>query len=120
MIVVSHPTGNQFVRALVEALEAQHGLAEFATTVAINRHASWLYLIPRSLRSEILRRTFDGLPAERIHTRSLREVVRFAASRLRLSALTRHEQGWASADAVYRDFDANVARRLPGLAALHG
>ena len=93
MITVNHPTGNQFVRALLAALHEAGELDLFFTTIAAasgRRH----YQLPR----------------EKIRARPFRETLRLAALRLGLRALTAHETGWASADAVYRDLDGAVAR----------
>jgi glycosyltransferase involved in cell wall biosynthesis len=97
MIAVSHPTGNQFVRALLAALHAAGTLEVFFTTVAT---ASG-------------RRHYE-LPRGKIRTRPFREIIRLAAQRLGADFLTVHGTGWASADSVYRDLDAAVARWIAG------
>ena len=93
MITVSHPTGNQFVRALLTELHRAGTLDVFFTTISTGSG----------------RRQYD-LPREKIRTRPFREIVRLAAQRLGARVLTAHETGWASADAVYRDLDKAVAR----------
>jgi len=93
VILLSHPTVNTFVRALVERLEREGMLGGFYTTLASGR-----------------RRV--GVPGSRVHCHALREVVRLLASRGRLAWLTNHEAGWASVDAVYRDLDRWVSSRL--------
>jgi len=93
MITLSHPTGNQFVRALLAALHDTDTLDGFFTTIAT---ASG-------------RRHYE-LPREKIRTRPFRETLRLASQRLGVEVLTAHETGWASADAVYRDLDRAVAR----------
>ena len=89
-VVVSHPTGNAFVRALIEGLEREGRLERFFTTVATGK-----------------RRTYP-VPAERIETSPARELARLAFQRLE-TPLTRHETGWASVDGVYRALDRRVA-----------
>ncbi|SOD91634.1 glycosyltransferase family 4 protein [Spirosoma fluviale] len=115
-IVLSHPTGNANVRAVLTALVKANALAEFNTTLATNPDAGWLKLLPGSVRSELLRRTFPA-PQEQIQTHPLREIARMAFPKLGLNQLVRHEQGWASIDAVYQDFDRLTAQRLTKLAA---
>lgn len=115
-IVLSHPTGNANVRAVLTALVKANALAEFSTTLATNPDAGWLKLLPGSVRSELLRRTFPA-PQSRIQTHPFREIARMAFPKMGLNQLVRHEQGWASIDAVYQDFDRFTARRLARLAA---
>ncbi|GAB3025017.1 glycosyltransferase family 4 protein [Spirosoma pulveris] len=115
-IVLSHPTGNANVRAVLTALVKANALAEFNTTLATNPNAGWLKLLPGSVRSELLRRTFPA-PQAQIQTHPLREIARMAFPKLGLNQLVRHEQGWASIDAVYQDFDRRTAQRLGKLAA---
>jgi glycosyltransferase involved in cell wall biosynthesis len=47
-----------------------------------------------------------------VATHPLREWVRLVAPRAGARWITRHETGWASTDAVYRDFDRWVARQI--------
>jgi len=91
MIAVSHPTGNTFVRALLEGLEKEGRLVRFFTTVAGGKRRAY------------------PIPAERIETSPLREITRLALGRFG-TPLTRHETGWASVDAVYRALDRRVAQ----------
>ncbi|EDY19616.1 glycosyl transferase group 1 [Chthoniobacter flavus Ellin428] len=89
MILQSHPTVNAFNRALAEALERAGRLAEFHTTVAFGRRAV-------------------AVPPARLRLHPWRELARLVAQRL----------GWqdhggpVGIDAVYRAFDAAVARNL--------
>ena len=96
MILLSHPIGNANVRAIADAFLRHNLLFRFATCLAL----------PNSSR-----RSFN-IPREKLWTRPLRESIRHFASRLRLNALTEHERGWASIDAVGHDLDRFVARRV--------
>lgn len=113
-LIVSHPQGNRNVRAVISALDAKGLLTEFNTTISINPEASWLKLLPAKVVNELKRRTFP-ISGEKIHTHPLRELVRMTGPKMGFKILTAHERGWASVDAVYRDFDAAVAKRLPEL-----
>lgn len=95
MIVVSHPTGNAFVRALLEGLEKEGRLARFFTTVTMTKRRSY------------------PVPAERIERSPARELTRLILGRYR-TLLTRHETGWASVDGVYRALDRKVASWVRG------
>lgn len=98
MILLSHPTGNANVRAVAAALLRHEMLFRFATCLAL----------PATISR---RRTFD-VPPSKVWRRPLRELARHAASRVAWRGLVEHEVGWASMDAVGRDLDAFVARKL--------
>jgi glycosyltransferase involved in cell wall biosynthesis len=117
--ILSHPTGNRNVRAILAALLAADQLAEFDTTLAVSPQAPWLRLLPGRLRQEWLRRTY-AVPDALCHTHPMRELGRLLLPRFGLGQLVRHEQGWASMDAVYQDFDQAVARRLKDVKARYG
>lgn len=112
MLLISHPTGNRNVRALVEgALEAGR-LDSFATSLGFAGQPRWSGLLPESMRSELRRRCYD-VPTAKLVSWPERELCRLLAMRAGLTRMVRHESGWASVDAVYRDLDARVAARLP-------
>ncbi|WP_218081022.1 glycosyltransferase family 4 protein [Anthocerotibacter panamensis] len=111
MILLSHPSGNTFVRALLTTLEEAQLLSAYHTTLAVQKNSPYLNLLPANLRQELLRRTYD-LPPTRIHPHPLRELVRLIAPRLGARFLTTHETGWASVDGVYQGLDRSVAHAL--------
>ena len=114
MVVLSHPTGNTFVRAAARALHASGLLHVFHTTV-VAPHERALSALPSMLRRRLARRRFDGIPRELIATYPWREAARQVASILRV----RHQLGSdapAGVDSVYESFDRHVSRhvgRLP-------
>ena len=114
-IVLSHPTGNEFVRALISALSKQGMLAEFDTTVAANPSSPWLNLLPGSLRREWLRRTYP-IPPNQIISHPLRELGRLVLPRIGLKNAVAHETGWACVDAIYSSLDRRVAGRIGQMA----
>jgi alpha-maltose-1-phosphate synthase len=109
-VIVAHPTGNPNVRGDLRALERAGCLATFYTTLAVPRIG--VQHCVAKLRRELSRRAFAEVPPPKIVSSPLRELVRLAAGRLRLHALTRHEFGWASVDAVYHALDRRLARDL--------
>lgn len=115
MPFIIHPTGNQFVRALLAHCHTQALDVQFFTTIASRADAGCCSYLPGRWAKEWLRREYP-LPSSQIKTRPWREGVRLLASRFGISNLTRHESGWASADAVYQDLDRHVARRLSSTA----
>ncbi len=118
MILLTHPTGNSFVRALLAALEQANGLDSFYTTVVVEESAWYIHILPQSIKTELLRRTYN-LSKSKISTRPLRELVRLGASKLNFSFFTVHENGWASVDAIYRDLDQEVALQLTANKSCH-
>ena len=105
-----HPTGNQFVRELLQALEVRGMLGAFHTTLGFPA-SSWTRFFPNPIRAECARRTYP-MPPDKLRTRPGRESLRLAAQKLQWSYLSRHERGWASIDQVYQDLDRAVARRI--------
>jgi glycosyltransferase involved in cell wall biosynthesis len=112
MTLVSHPSGNTFVRALLAGLETNGRLGLYATALGFTEEPGFAALLPGSVRGEIRRRRYD-LPKNLLWSRPMRELARVLGNRLHLSNLTAHERGWACVDAVYQDLDKAVARRLP-------
>jgi len=112
VILLSHPTGNRNVRALLAGLEQAGKLASFQTTLAVQQVNRWYFsLVPPALRQQLLRRSYD-LPESTIALRPLRELVRLMAPKLRANFLVAYESGWASVDSVYQDLDRHVANQL--------
>lgn len=102
-VVLSHPTGNAFVREAASALAEAGLLGEFHTTLAFFGSA-WKGELSRRVYPEVLKKITRRHP--------WRETARLVSLRLDAGALTRHEHGWASVDAVYRSLDRKVARSL--------
>lgn len=110
-VVVSHPTGNRNVRAVVAAFHRAGMLGAFHSSLAITREARWPRWLPGAVGRELGRRVYD-LPGSALHAHPAREVVRLLASRAGVRRLVEHERGWACVDRVYRDVDRAVAGAL--------
>jgi glycosyltransferase involved in cell wall biosynthesis len=115
-LLLSHPAGNQNVRAMLDALQAAGLLGRFGTTVAAFDDSPALKLMPHRLRREWMRRRFD-VPREKILQHPWRELARVACGTAGWRSALRHERGFASTDAVIQDFDRFIARSLPRLQA---
>jgi len=124
MIDLVHPTGNQFVRHLLRALEEAGLLGVFYTTLGFAT-PTWTRFLPNPIGAECARRTYPMTP-DKLRTRPGREFVRLASQKLQWAYLSRHEKGWACVDRVYQDLDRAVARRLserdwkPNVAGIYG
>ncbi|MEY2878585.1 MAG: hypothetical protein RLZZ15_965 [Verrucomicrobiota bacterium] len=112
-VVLAHPAGNQFFRHLAAALRDAGALAEACTCIDWRGGAAWEKILPRGVAAELGRRSFSRELGAPVATHAWREWARLALPRLGWRAAARHESGWCSVDAVYRDFDRWVARCLP-------
>ncbi len=111
MILISHPTGNTFVRALLQGLADGGRDYTFHTTLAADTNRWWTRCLPTGLRREWMRRSFP-VPQTRCRQHPVREFGRLLSARLGLAPLVRHETGVFSVDAVYRGLDRAVAGKL--------
>jgi glycosyltransferase involved in cell wall biosynthesis len=116
--VLTHPIGNNNLRAVLKVMLDENLLAEFNTTIAVSPKNPVLKLLPGNVKRELLRRSYD-VPAAKVHSYPFFEAARLLLPRFGFSSPVEHEVGWASVDAVYQNFDAAVARRLPQLARKH-
>lgn len=112
MITVSHPTGNQNVRAVLGAFERARLLDCFVTTIAFSPTGLWPSILPGRLVQELMRRAYPDIPRNRIATAPLRETVRLVAGRLPPSGLKRCLTNLASIDRIYVETDRRVARAI--------
>lgn len=111
MLWLSHPTGNTFVRALLAEMHASGWNYRFHTTLGFGRDSLWPKWSPGFLQKELSRREYD-IPSDRILSRPMRELGRLTARKLGLTSLVAHEKGPWCVDAIYRDLDQSVAKRL--------
>jgi glycosyltransferase involved in cell wall biosynthesis len=110
-VILSHPTGNRNVRAVITGLANADMLAGFNTTLLADPNALWITLLPHNIRTEWLRRSFP-VSKTKIHTRPMLELARMTMPKLGYNNCIKHETGWASIDAVYQDLDRNTAKQL--------
>ena len=97
--IVSHPTGNTFVRALIQNLHSEKKLESFFTTIGIGDNS-----ILRGFK--INRRNYD-IPKDLIKSYPLREIIR-----LFNFLSTKHFKKRLAIDEVYFSLDSHVARNL--------
>lgn len=111
-LILSHPTGNAFVRAAAKGFLNEGMLYNFNTAVAS---------FPGSLIdkvggirpfSEIRRRRFDAKLRPVTNLWPWKEVGRLAAIRMGINSLVKHEKGLFCVDSVYRYQDRNVAKLI--------
>ncbi|CAN5406689.1 hypothetical protein BH11ARM2_BH11ARM2_28120 [soil metagenome] len=110
-VIVSHPTGNANVRAILEGLEARGLLKAYLTDFAWNERAFWLSLLPPRLREQAMKRSYR-IPPGRISNVFGREAVRQFGIESGWRGLVEPTRGWASPDQVYRRLDEKAARSI--------
>jgi glycosyltransferase involved in cell wall biosynthesis len=110
MILLSHPTGNEFVRATLEAFDRAGILGEFWTTLSWDPASPINRVLPRDIRETLERRSFSKSIRSRTHTVPLREMIRLVAGAIGIAS--KHETGAFSIDAVLGELDRKVAQRL--------
>lgn len=111
MILVGHPTGNAFVRALLEALEARRADYLFFTTLALSQDAWWRRVVPENLGAELGRRSFS-IPRFRCRQKPIRELARLLARRCLPGRNGELFGRWLSIDRVYAELDRFVAENI--------
>jgi glycosyltransferase involved in cell wall biosynthesis len=110
MILLSHPTGNEFVRAALAAFDRAGMLGEFWTTVSWNSNSLINRALAPRLREMLQRRSFPEPLRSRTHVVPFREMVRLFGGAI--GVRSKRETGWFSADAVLCELDRKVADRL--------
>ncbi|MDT0650421.1 glycosyltransferase family 4 protein [Autumnicola edwardsiae] len=111
-VIISHPTSNQFNRALLQGLMEADMLNEFHTAMATFPGGFLDKLSVVGPFADLRRRSFEPSLSSFTSTSPWREVGRMAALKLGAGSLTRHETGIFSVDAVYKNQDRGVAQRL--------
>jgi alpha-maltose-1-phosphate synthase len=107
MVLLSHPTGNQNVRAALSAFEAAGLLELFVTALAFKSDTQWMRALPLKISTELRRRTYP-IPRSKIHTFPYHESIRLIGSRLGLKRFLKQD----AVDLVYSDMDRKVAGLL--------
>lgn len=121
-VIVSHPTGNANVSAVVNALFEEKLLAAFYTCIVWRQESALARLSPRAVRHIFERRARVQLDPSFVRTRPVRELVRNLMIRAGKKHLIAAESNPFSIDGVYRDLDRFVARSLrsaPDVLALY-
>jgi len=111
-LILSHPTGNQNVRQAAVAFAEAGLLKEFWTCFHWRETSFARRFLTTKARVELSRRSFPAEIRPYVRTYPWIEAGRQVAGRLRLKTLIASETGRLSLDAVYRDLDKRVSRRV--------
>jgi glycosyltransferase involved in cell wall biosynthesis len=112
MILLSHPTGNSFVRAAAAGLSDAEMLFEFHTTIASFEGSLLDSVSSFRVFSELKRRRYDPQLKQKTKTWPWIEAGRHIALKTGISKFTQHETGIFSIDAVFQSLDKRVAARI--------
>ena len=115
MILLAHPSGNNFVRETAMAFFDAKALRELHLGIAACGENGFAKLSRLPGMAEIRRRTYDSRLRSALRLHPWREGGRLLASRLGWRSLIAHETGPFCVDAVFENFDRSVARRVATL-----
>lgn len=102
------------MRAALVALQATDMLHSFWTSFAWQNESFWSHFVPPSLRRELARRSFNGVPPDKIVQNPGRELVRLVGQRLTRYAGAIQNLPFMRSDKIYTAHDEFMARRLRG------
>lgn len=112
MVLLSHPTGNSFVREAALSLEDSSVLGEFHTSIASCGGNIFEKLSRLPGLGEIRRRSLPARLRPKLILHPLREAFRLALARLDSNASAAWGNGFCGIDAIYSSLDHAVSRRL--------
>ena len=110
-IALTHSTGNQNLRAILEVFLKENCLEKFYTTFAVNENSSSLNLLPSKIKQEFLRRSYT-ISKDSLHTFPFLEICRMILPKIGAQSLVNTENAFASIHSVYKNFDKKVASCL--------
>ncbi len=112
MLILSHPTGNEFVRYALRGLLDENYLHQYYTSIACFEGDLLFNLGQFKQLSELRKRVYDISLKGKIKTSSYDEWMRQLAIKIGAKSLFKHEFGRFSVDAVYRKHDLFVAKNI--------
>ncbi|AKD03982.1 glycosyl transferase family 1 [Pontibacter korlensis] len=115
-VLISHPTGNQNVRAAATGFAEADLIDVFHTSIATFSGDLLDHISAFGPLSELSRRRFDLKLKNLTKVWPWREVGRLIATKAGMRKLIKHEVGPFCIDAVYQSLDRRVASNLPGAA----
>jgi glycosyltransferase involved in cell wall biosynthesis len=111
-ILISHPTGNTNVRAIVKGFFYRGLLYQFHTSLAVFPDNLWYKIGGLKGLSDFRRRSFDSELEPFTKAYPFRELGKAFANKIGFRYLTKHEKGRFSTDQIYKTLDKQVSKRL--------
>jgi glycosyltransferase involved in cell wall biosynthesis len=112
MVLLSHPTGNSFVREAALSLEDSGVLGEFHTSIASCGGNIFEKLSRLPGLGQISRRSLQARLRPKLKLHPLREAFRLALARLGPNASAVWGNGFCGIDAIYSSLDHAVSRSV--------
>ena len=112
MILLSHPTANQFSRSLLEGLYEKQLLESFHTCIHWDNQKTWNQWLPKQVQNELDRRSFPKAFQSFIFSYPRYEWGRLLSGKFKLDNLIQHEKGIFCLDRVYHHLDKKVSLYL--------
>ncbi len=112
MIVVSHPTGNEFVRYTLSGLNEMDLLHTYYTSIACFEGDMMHKLGAKAPFTEFRKRAYQVAIKKQTQTNPFFEMMRQLALKANIKSLLKHEFGMFSVDKVYQNHDHYVASQL--------
>ncbi|MFN3588952.1 MAG: glycosyltransferase family 4 protein [Spirosomataceae bacterium] len=113
-IIISHPTGNQFVKFATKALLESNILDKYLTGIAVRESSTIVRVI-----KEFGRRGISKDLHVKTQGNPYRELGRHLFNKIGIPYLTRHEVGYFSVDQVYRQHDIFTSKHLDNQDAVY-
>ena len=110
-IALTHPTGNQNLRAILEVFLKENCLEKFYTTFAADESSSSINVLPHKIKQDLLRRSY-AISKDNIQTFPFLEICRMILPKIGAQSLVNSENAFASIHSVYKNFDKKVASNL--------
>ncbi len=107
-ILLSHPTGNSFVREVLATLLEQDLLAAFYTSLAFHEEHWALKYTGSKLSTELKRRAYS-IPKKKLKTAPYKELLRLFKNKLLGSSHRSHKN---EIDSLYCSHDRRVSKKL--------
>ncbi|MFD2942085.1 glycosyltransferase family 4 protein [Flavobacterium notoginsengisoli] len=111
-ILISHPSGNSNVRAIVKGFLTQGLLYQFHTSIAVFPNNFWHRIAGLKGLGDIKRRSFDSGLKAYTEAYPIKELGRMVASKLKMNSLTKSETGVFCVDKVYQNLDKKISKKL--------
>jgi len=111
-ILISHPSGNSNVRAVVKGFLTRGLLYQFHTSIAVFPNNFWYKIAKIKGLGEINRRSFDYGLESFTKTYPISELGRMISSKVGLNFLIKSETGLFCVDKIYHSLDRNISKKL--------
>ena len=111
-ILISHPSGNTNVRAIVKGFLTRGLLYQFHTSIAVFPNNFWYTIAKINGLGDLKRRSFDSGLQYFTKIYPISELGRMISSKVGLHFLIKAETGIFCVDKIYQSLDKNISKKL--------